>query len=938
MTINQPPTPDESRLLTIVRDVAMELRHGAGDAQRLGLDSALERDFGLDSLARVELLSRLQREFGHPGELFDDEALVTAETPRDLLHLLIAGTTAADTATLTDVEVGVSRAHAAPDNATTITALLDWHVEHHPEWTHIRLFDESASSAQDISYRALQSEAHTLAAGLLARGLQPGERVAIMLPTCRGFFTAFYGILYAGGVPVPLYPPARPSQLEDHMRRIAVIVTNAEAVLLIADSRVRLLGHLLRAECVALRAVDTVDALMHAPAPAQWPQLQPGDVAFLQYTSGSTSQPKGVVLTHANLLANLRAMASATGITADDVFVSWLPLYHDMGLIGACLGSLAVGFRLVLMSPLAFLARPERWLWTLQQQRGTVSAAPNFAYEICAVRIDEAALTGLDLSRWRLAFNGAEPVAAGTLERFRDRFAPYGLAATAITPVYGLAENAVGLTFPPAGRGMRVDHIDRAAFTAEGMAHPVDIDRTRAQQVVGCGMVLPDHELRVVDDAGQALPERRVGRVQFRGPSATRGYFRHNDTTLFDGDWLNTGDLGYLADGELFLTGRAKDIIIRGGHNLYPQELEEAVGCIPGIRRGNVAVFAASDPRSGSERLVVVAETRATETTERANLSAQISHLAIDLLGQPADDIVLAPPQTVLKTSSGKIRRSACREHYEASTLVRRQRAPWLQVLRLAAISLGSNAARQLRAIRARLWSTWAWLTFATIVPPAWLLVTLAPTLALRRRCARACSRLTLAVSGLPVHVEGLQHVNTAGPCVIVANHASYLDALVLTAILPPHFAYVAKSELQQQPLAAIPLRRLGSMFVERHDQLRSIEHTRELEARARAGEALLFFAEGTFRAAPGLLPFRLGAFSAASAAGLPVIPLCLRGTRQVLRDGQWRPRHHPVEVLIGPPLQAHGQDWSDIVALRDTARTWIAARTGEDESQAADG
>jgi 1-acyl-sn-glycerol-3-phosphate acyltransferase len=934
MTSPLPPSLDETRLLAIVRGLATELRHGAADAQRLGLDNGLERDFGLDSLARVELLARLQREFGRPGELFDDEALVTADTPRDLLHLLAAGASVAGVPEFAEADTNGMRSHAAPDDAPTITALLDWHVAHHPEWTHIRLYDEGASTAQDISYRALHEEARTLAAGLLARGLQPGERVAMMLPTCRGFFAAFYGILYAGGVPVPLYPPARPSQLEDHMRRIAAIVANAGAVLLIADSRVRLLGHLLRAECEALRAVDTVDELMHAPAPAQWPQLQPGDVAFLQYTSGSTSQPKGVVLTHANLLANLRAMAVATGVTADDVFVSWLPLYHDMGLIGACLGSLAVGFRLVLMSPLAFLARPERWLWTLHQQRGTVSAAPNFAYELCAARIDAAVLEGLDLSRWRLAFNGAEPVAAGTLERFCQRYAAYGFAPQAMTPVYGLAENSVGLTFPPLGRGPRIDHIDRHLFATEGRAQPAGADHTGVQQVVCSGAVLPGHQLRVVDDAGQPLPERHSGRVQFRGPSATSGYFHHTDVTLFDGDWLNTGDLGYLADGELFLTGRAKDIIIRGGHNLYPQELEEAVGCVPGIRRGGVAVFAASDPRTGSERLVVLAETRVTDATERARLSERISHLAVDLLGQPADDIVLAPPQTVLKTSSGKIRRSACREHYEAGTLMQRMRPPWQQVLRLAAASLRTGLTRRLRASGSWLWSAWAWTVFATLVPPAWLLITLTPTLTLRRRCARASARLALALSGLPVRVDGLHHVDATGPCVIVANHASYLDALLLTAVLPPHFAYVAKRELQQSPLAAIPLRRLGSMFVERHDQVRSIEHTRELEARARAGEALLFFAEGTFRAAPGLLPFRLGAFSAATAAGLPVIPLCLRGTRQTLRDGQWRPQRQTVDILIGAPLRAQGQDWNDTVTLRDAARAWIAAKTGEDDSR----
>ncbi|MDP2787563.1 MAG: AMP-binding protein [Pseudomonadota bacterium] len=684
---------DAQRLLDIVRGLARELRPGAEGIGGLGLEHALERDFGLDSLARVELLARIEREL---GVRLAEAALAEAETPRDLLRLM-AGAAYVERGhgeVATPVQMAAVQAAGGerpPDSVATLTGLLDWHVARHGEQVHITLVGED-ERGEDISYCLLQAEAQALAAGLLAQGLSAGERVAIMLPTGREFFIAFYGALYAGCVPVPLYPPARPSQIEDHMRRIAGIVSNAEAALLITDARARLLGHLLRAQCASLRGVATVAELSRPGALPPLPTLAAQDIAFLQYTSGSTGNPKGVVLSHANLLANLRAMEQASGVTPADVFVSWLPLYHDMGLIGACMGSLCVGFRLVLLSPLAFLARPARWLWTLHRHRATVSAAPNFAYELCANKAEDRDLDGLDLSCWRLAYNGAEPVSPDTLERFAARVAPYGFNPAAMTPVYGLAESSVGLAFPPPGRGPLIDRVERAALSTTGIARVAPAEDAHALRIVSCGRALPGHAIRIVDAAGRELPERTQGRVQFRGPSATRGYYRNPEATarLIDGDWLNSGDLGYLAAGELYLTGREKDIIIRGGHNIYPQELEEAAGRVAGVRRGGVAVFPAA--HAGTERLVVLAETREKSPEARDRIAAEINRLALDLTGLPADDIVLAPPRSVLKTSSGKVRRAACRELYErgelagdfASKLATSQRPPWRQALRLA--------------------------------------------------------------------------------------------------------------------------------------------------------------------------------------------------------------------------------------------------------------
>ncbi|MDP2808816.1 MAG: AMP-binding protein [Rhodocyclaceae bacterium] len=927
--------PHVGQLLDIVRGLARELRPGTEGIDGLGPDHALERDFGLDSLARVELLARIERDL---KVRLTETALAEAETPRDLLRLTVHAARADAPTAVPPALTFAAATEQPPEIIATLTELLDWHVARHGERVHITLYSEGdGEGSEDISYRSLRDQALALAAGLLAQGLGRGERVAIMLPTGREFFAAFYGALYAGCVPVPLYPPARPSQLEDHLRRIAGIVANAGAAVLVTDPRAKLLGHLLRAQCASLRGVATAADLSLPGASPPLPRAGAEDIAFLQYTSGSTGNPKGVVLTHANLLANLRAMEQASGVTARDVFVSWLPLYHDMGLIGACMGSLAVGFRLALMPPLAFLARPARWLSAIHHQRATVSAAPNFAYELCASKLDDRDLAGLDLSCWRLAYNGAEPVSPDTLARFATRFAPCGFRPEAMTPVYGLAESSVGLAFPPIGRGPLIDRVDREALSVSGIACAAPPEDARALRIVSCGRALPGHAIRVVDASGKALSERSQGHVQFRGPSATHGYFRNPDATrrLIDGDWLNTGDLGYLAAGELYLTGREKDIIIRGGHNIYPQELEEAAGRVAGVRRGGVAVFPATDTASGTERLVVLAETREEDRQARARIVAEINHMAVDLTGTPADDIVLAPPRAVLKTSSGKVRRAACRERYERGDLGNARRPPWWQAMRLAGAGIAARVGRLPREGAERTWSAWAWTVFASIVPIAWLLIVSTPGPALRRHIARASARLALALTGLRPKVEGLHHLAGAGPLILVANHASYLDALILTAVLPPRFAYVAKQELLKKPLAGIPLRRLGSAFVERFDNARGAEDTRGLEARARAGDALVFFPEGTFQDQPGLLSFRMGAFMAAAGAGAPVVPVVLLGTRTLLRGEASWPRYSKLQVRIGAPLPPQGEDWQAALRLRDAARRWILAQLDEPDTAA---
>ena len=437
-----------ARLSRLVRDLVWELHPHMQRRVAITLDSDLDRDLGLDSLGRAELVLRIDRAF---KVHLPDQLLTDASTPRDLLQALLAA--APDRAAAMEAppsEFMELPEVVAPFSAATLIEVLAYHVRSHGDRPHVLLW-RSEDDEQTISYAELDRESCTVAAGLIERGLAPGDRVAIMLPTEAAFFEAFFGVLYAGGVPVPVYPPFRRAQVEDHLRRQAGILRNAGARVLIIGSEIRNVGQLMLGLAEDLRHVETVEALSRAGAIEQPLPAGPDTIALIQYTSGSTGDPKGVVLTHANLLANIRAMGEALDASSSDVFVSWLPLYHDMALIGASLGTLHYGVPTIIMPPLAFLADPGRWLRAMGRHRATLSAAPNFAFELCCKNVRDEDIEGLDLSSLRMLLNGAEPVSPATIARFTARFAKYGFPPKAMTPVYGLAENSVGLTFPPSG-------------------------------------------------------------------------------------------------------------------------------------------------------------------------------------------------------------------------------------------------------------------------------------------------------------------------------------------------------------------------------------------------------------------------------------------------------------------------------------------------------
>ena len=919
----------ERDLIAVVGELVRELHPQR--ARFIGVlpSSRIERDLGIDSLGRTELIMRIERAF---RVRLAAQTIGEAETVRDLMRALEQAGPARERIAFEIPPAPALPSVPAATEAQTLIEVLEWHAAQRPDRLHLTVLQDERTILGTLTYGELASKAQHVAHGLIARDISPGDRVALMLPTSIEFFTAFFGILYAGAIPVPIYPPMRLAQIEDHLRRQIGILRNAGACILITMPEGRRLAGLLRAQLETLNAVESVAGLEASGSPVDLPVVKdPDSIALIQYTSGSTGDPKGVVLSHANLLANIRAMGGAMEASSADIFVSWLPLYHDMGLIGAWLGCLHFGAPLYAMSPLSFLVRPESWLWAIHRFRATFSASPNFGFELCLSKIDDSSIEGLDLGSLRMVANGAEPVSPQTVRRFAERFARYRFPPQAMAPVYGLAESSVGLAFPPLGRPPVIDCVNRDALSRRGAAEPADPGDLRPVEIVASGQPLPGHEIRIVDEAGYELGERREGRLEFRGPSTTRGYFRNETKTreLFHDGWLDSADRAYVAGGDVYITGRIKDIIIRAGRHLYPQEIEEAVAEIPGIRKGGVAVFGVTDRNSGTERVVVLAETRETDPAARAKLQARAQEITTDIAGTPPDEIVLAPPRTVPKTSSGKIRRSAAKELYESGHIGPIQRALWWQLLRLALSGVGPQVTRLARLSREALYAAWWWVVFAAVFLFGSLAVLTLPRVAWRWSALRWIGRGALAAMGVPVSTAGIERIPQRD-AMLVFNHSSYADALVLTAVLPGEPAIVAKRELSGQFIAGLLLRRLEIPFVERYDVSGSLADAEALITLAREGRILVFFPEGTFTRRAGLSAFYLGAFKIAAEANLAILPGVIRGTRSMLRSDQWFPRHTAISVEIGQPITPSGTDFNSVLWLRDAVRDFILSRCGE--------
>ena len=920
------PSPYKASLTGIIRQLLQEL-HPARQSD-ITPASRLDRDLGIDSLGRAGLVLRIEQAF---HVRLPSNTLTESETVQDLLLALGQATSHAIPLHSAEFTPPTLPQVSNAESAQTLTGVLDWHAARHPDRLHATVLNDDGSETAAITYGELQKAARQIAANLIDRDIQPNDCVALMLPTGTDFFTSFFGILYAGATPVPIYPPARMSQLEEHLLRQAGILRNATVQLLLTTDRGLSLAGLIQPQVPSLRGVESVATLSQA-SPSMLPLTnEPSATAFLQYTSGSTGDPKGVVLSHANLLANIRSIGQAVSASSADVFVSWLPLYHDMGLIGAWLGSLYFAAPFYAMSPLTFLARPERWLWAIHRYRATISAAPNFAFETCHSKISDADIEGLDLSSLRIVANGAEPVSPNSIRRFAERFSKYGFRAEAMAPAYGLAENTVVLTFPPLGRGPLIERLNRKALSSTGLAQQADPDDSNPLEIVSSGRTIPDHNVRIVDDQDCELQDRHVGRLQFRGPSATSGYFNNEAKTkeLFHDGWLDSGDLAYRADGEYFITGRAKDIVIRAGKHIYPHEVEEKIAELPGVIKSGVALFGTADRLSGTERAVILVETAEQNSAARESLIHKAHATATESLGAPADEIMLVLPDTIPKTASGKIRRSAAKALYENGEIGAPRRSVAVQQIRLFLAGLMPRIGSWLRATGRWIYAAWWWLTVGTVAASAWIVVMTLPVRAWRWAALRLLCRTGLFAIGAPLTVQNLDRIPKRD-AILIFNHASYADALVLGAALPGEPVFAAKKEFLHQIFAGPFLRRLGVVFVERRDIAGSLADTEAVVALAREGRPLVFFPEGTFTRRIGLTGFHLGAFKIASEAGLAVIPGTIRGTRQMLRGERWFPIWSPVSVIIGEPVRPTGKDFASILKLRDECRAVILRNSQE--------
>jgi acyl-CoA synthetase (AMP-forming)/AMP-acid ligase II len=531
-------------------------------------------------------------------------------------------------------------------------------------------FVDGAERERFESWAAVAARAAATAGRLAAAGVEPGERVALVYPTGTEFFDAFFGALLAGAVPVPLYPPVRLGRLEEYHERTATMLGAVDAALVLVDRRIGGLAGIAIERAQPRLGGSTIDRLPAAP-PLERPGA-PEDLALVQFSSGTTVEPKPVALTQSAVLAQVAALNALWPDTPErtQAGVSWLPLYHDMGLIGCVFPALERPAVLTLVPPERFVARPALWLRALARHRATISVAPNFAYALAAERVRDEELEGCDLSAWSVALCGAETVSAATLTAFAQRFARWGFRAEALTPVYGLSEAALAVTFSALDRPFASGRFDREALARDARA---TADQA-GTEIVSVGRPLPGFALELRDEAGRALGEGRVGRLFVRGPSLMREYLGRPDATaraLVDG-WLDTGDLGFVANGELYLTGRAKDVLILRGRNHAPADVEAAAGEIDGVRRGCVAAVAHRVEGEATDRLLLFVERRRGRQPNGGGddeLARRVRAAVLAGTGLAVDEIHLLAPGTLPRTSSGKIRRGETLERHLAGRL-----------------------------------------------------------------------------------------------------------------------------------------------------------------------------------------------------------------------------------------------------------------------------
>ncbi|MEN0062385.1 MAG: fatty acyl-AMP ligase [Myxococcota bacterium] len=528
-------------------------------------------------------------------------------------------------------------------------------------------FQDAKGAETAYTFPQMEGETAKRAAALQRLGLKKGDRVGLIVIEPEDFVLSFLAALRVGVVPVPLYPPMSFGNLKAYVERTARILTNAGAHVLVTSPLLFDLLQGLKAFVEPLEHVINAAELSEPGDAPDYPTITPDDLAFLQYTSGSTSDPKGVMVTHGSLIANAHAImvhGAKIAPEAGDKGVSWLPLYHDMGLIGFVISPVYHGIPVVFIPTMRFIKQPNVWLETMHRHQATVSFAPNFAYALAARRAKASDIARWDLSRVKVLGCGAEPIQPKTMREFHETFAPAGLSNTAILPAYGMAEATLAMTFKPVDEPLRTLTISASKLAEAGEVEQIDgatAAEGEAVEHVSCGVTFPEHEIAVLDDDMRPLPDGTEGELCFRGPSVTKGYFGNPEATAkaFRDGWIRTGDLGFMLDGQTYVTGRIKDLIIVNGRNVHPQAVEWAVAEIEGVRKGNVIAF--SVPGTTGEELIVTLETRAADPQA---LVPQVRSIVQRELSLRVSEVRCLPPGTLPKTSSGKLQRRKARDMY----------------------------------------------------------------------------------------------------------------------------------------------------------------------------------------------------------------------------------------------------------------------------------
>lgn len=849
------------QIVEIVRELLVEQGKDRA-AKTITAKSSFQNDLGLSSLDLVELVVRCETrlDIEVPEEIAEQ-----ADTAAGWAKAIKEGSEQSAAKSAYRISPPSPDPVALPTGARTLVDVLRWHAAAAHGRVHVHLIHEG--DGRGITCDQLLTSASQVGRGLVALGLVRNDPVAILLPSGADFFDAFLGVVLSGGIPVPIYPPADRSRIAEYVERQVHILRNAGIRFLISFPEARSIARLLRVNLPSLIDITTVEELHIAGSRTSARFPEPSEVALVQYTSGTTESPRGVVLTHEALLANIRAIGEAVNVQPGDAVVSWLPLASDLGLVGCWLFSLYHATPLTLLSPQEFLERPESWLWAIHDSRATLSAAPNFAYELAARRIPAWALDGLDLSCWRAAINAGEAVMPETVDRFSQRLAPFGFRRKAMTPAYGLSENSVALCVPPVGRG------------------PVERDG-----VYSVGRPIPGHEVRILDSFGRPVREGESGRLHFRGQAQMRGYWNNDAATsaaVGEDGWIDSGDVAFHADGEIFFVGRCKDVVIRNGRQLPVEPIERVIEEIPGIAAHGVAVVGTIETTVGTEKLVVLAECSA-EDTEHARVTRAIRDAVASVTGEMPDAIRLIPPGTLPRTDNLKIRRAEARRLAAAGLIGETPPAPLFQMAGLWAANTAGLVRRgagrffggMAEAVRLRAAKWTAGLMTFSGAPGA----------------VQPAVRAVLGILGKRPTPEGTQ---MRGPVVIVSQRSNPLDALSVVSLVENQVTLAGPETLIGLPhWAARMLRPLVA------------DSREKIEAALRAGRTVVVFPDSPLGTPVPRLRYHTRALEAAASVGSPIVPLGM----QIIRNRLF--------FRVAEKIPAAGQDAR---TLRNRIRESIA-------------